>query len=344
MKTSTRIACFVVAALVGGALLYTTFQKHTSASSTVTSSGSSSPDRASSPTRDASVDDGARSPGVSPLPKDAAAVQSTYKADLKNSKNYYDFINAALPAAQAGDADAAYYLADAMNYCQQTLQYFFLRGGKLLSVDEAIAEFARRPGKSMFEPIQRAAERCQQIWSTKTPPWGTSEEWMAKAADLGQPIAQVRTAGAALLAMRMGKVGPEGTARLGKPNEYLNVSQARAMARAAIESNDPEAIFQAGEFLLLLKPGASQDNIQSEALVWKYAACLRGADCDNGAQWIYDACMFNNECSGSQNGLVYLQQAASAAGLIDIESKARVLLGKIEEKRWTDLGLADATG
>jgi hypothetical protein len=93
---------------------------------------------------------------------------------FRASAEYGSFVVAVLPAAEAGDRDAQYYLYAALAYCDETYNFYFRRPGKVLSVDEAIEERNDHAGPSMTEAIKRAYARCHAITATKNPSLGNS--------------------------------------------------------------------------------------------------------------------------------------------------------------------------
>lgn len=333
MKTSTRNIFIAIAAVAGGFLLYSHFHKQQLDATTGASERPSSPAFPSAPARDAAAEITAEPP------TQTVAAGVDYAAEFRRATNYHAFIRSALPAAQAGNPDAAYYLAAALTFCDDTHRFFFQRKEKVLSVDEAIAERARLPGVSMTGDIQRAFSRCHEVYEARDPAWGTAAAWMARAADGGQPVAQVRTAIAALLDIN--KVGAAEARRLGKPDEVINVDDARELTRIAVASRDPEALFQASDLVYMLRPDLGLEEASKEGMVWKYAACLRGADCSKDSEWMFYACTYDPGCALGEDGLDYLRNVAAQMHVFDIETRANAVLAKIDENAWKELGLGN---
>jgi hypothetical protein len=262
-----------------------------------------------------------------------------YAKAFRASTNYRDFILQTLPAAQKGDRDAEYYLFAAIDYCDETNRFFFRRRDKTLSLDEAIAERARLPGNSMTERIRVAYSRCHDVNAAHAPPWGTADQWLSKATEHGQPMAQLRTAGNTFLGIV--KTGTVGAPKPGALVEARTISDARSLARAGLESANAnsEIIFEVGSLLMLLKPETSQADISNEMLTWQYVACQRGLDCGANAQWLLQYCLGGAPCLPGESGVDYLRRSAQEAHVVNFEEKAYALNAKIDAQAWDELGL-----
>lgn len=261
-----------------------------------------------------------------------------YAERLRATANYRAFIDSALEAARNGDRNAEYYLSAAIAYCDETNRFFFKRGSRRLSVDEAITDRERFPGPSMTAAIRRADDRCHDVNEVKDPVWGTADPWLAKAAAAGQPVAEIRIAEKALLA-----IATRGSTTIEKPNapgEAFTVTEARSLVRTAVESNNPEVIFEMGSLLGLVKPlqQAQTDTFQ-ETLTWEYAACLRGMDCSADADWHTSVCLTDPNCRPDENGIDFLQRNAREANMFDLEERAKALNATLQAKAWDELGL-----
>jgi hypothetical protein len=200
-----------------------------------------------------------------------------YAKAFREATDYRSFILSALAAARSGDRDAQYYLHAALAYCDETSKFFFRPRGKVLSLDEAIAVRNELPGPSMTDAVKRSYSRCHAVNETKDPGWATAGEWLSKATDAGQPVAQMETAQKIFLRpLRRGG----GTSQLEDPSiAHGTYSDARSLVRAAIESKDPEVIFEMGDMQGFLQQGMPEEQSTKDAVTWRYVACLRGLDC-----------------------------------------------------------------
>jgi hypothetical protein len=319
-------------ALIGFGLWYGVGQHKASPGKVVPDPAAFGADQAS-PRATASHAGTAKSIVVAP----AASTVSDYAKVFREATNYRNFILSALPAAQNGDRDAQYYLSAALAYCAETNRFFFQRRERTLSVDGAIAERAAFPGNDMTGAIRRAYGRCHEVNAAHDPAWGTSDQWLAKASDAGQPVAQVRTATDIFL--RIVTTGAAEVPKSGSSEETRNLSDARSLVRAAVESKNPEVIFETGDLLGLLNPELSQTESYHEALTWRYVACLRGLDCSASAEWLLQLCLSDATCLQDESGIDYLRRSAQTSHMVDLEEKANSLNDKIDAQAWDQLGL-----
>jgi hypothetical protein len=191
----------------------------------------------------------------------------------------------------------------------------------------------------MTERIRIAYSRCHDVNAAHTAPWGTADQWLSKATEHGQPMAQLRTAGNTFLGIvKTRTVGaPKPDARV----EARTISDARSLARAALESAsaNPEIVFEIGSLLMLLKPDTSQADISNEMLIWQYVACQRGLDCDADAEWLLQYCLGGAPCLPGESGVDYLRRAAQEAHVVSFEEKAYALNTRIDAQAWDELEL-----
>src|SRR6185312_1424939 len=270
----------------------------------------------------------AQSPPAGP----AVPAATDYGKAFRASTDYRSFVLNALPAAQSGDRDAQYYVHAALAYCDETYKFYFHPRGKLLSVDEAIEVRSDLPGPSMTEAIKRAYTRCNGINEAKNPGWGTSAEWLAKATDAAQPLAQMETAQKIFLRpLTRAGVVPDSEDPAIAQGTY---TEARSLARAGLESKDPQAIFDMSDLLGFLKNGEPNEQLTKDAITWRYVACLRGLDCGVDAEWHLQFCLWDSNCLPQETGADYLRRIAPMMNVIDLEERARGLNAKIDAGAW----------
>lgn len=267
----------------------------------------------------------------------AVPAATDYGKAFRASTDYRSFVLNALAAAQSGDRDAQYYVHAALAYCDETYKFYFHPRGKLLSVDEAIAVRSDLPGPSMTEAIKRAYARCNGINEAKNPSWGTSGEWLAKATDAGQPLAQMETAQKMFLRplTRAGVVSDSEDPAIA----HGTYTDARSLVRAAIESKDPQVIFDMGDLQGFLNHGEPNERLTKDAITWRYVACLRGLDCGVDAEWHLQFCLWDSNCLPQETGADYLRRIAPMMNVIDLDQRARGLNAKIDAGAWDELGL-----
>lgn len=279
-------------------------------------------------------------PTVAPRARDVAL---GYEAAFRISKNYLEFIQGSLAAAKKGDRDAEYYISAAIAYCDETNRFFFKKRNRTLSVDEAITYRERFPGPSMTAAIRRADERCRDVNATSDPAWGTADPWLAKAAAAGQPVAEIKEAERMLLAIVTS--GTPGTVEPGTTGQIFTASDARSLVKTAVETNSPEVIFEMGDLLglfnktMVAQEGANQGDEYQQVLTWRYAACLRGLECDADAEWHNAMCLSDPSCRPGETGIDYLLRNAREANVNDLEQRAEALNVVLDGKSWDQLGL-----
>jgi hypothetical protein len=261
-----------------------------------------------------------------------------YREAFRAATDYRSFVLGVLPAARSGDRDAQYYLYAALNYCDETYRFYFRPRGKALSLDEAIKDRSYYPGPSMTEAIKRAYLRCHEVNETKNPLWGTASEWLSKATDAGQPLAQMQTAGLIFLRPHVqgGIVAAESQTPTIQEGTYTD---ARSLVRAAVETKDPEALFDVAGLLGFLKPKEPNEQLIQDAITWQYVACLRGFDCGVNAEWHLQFCLNGSNCLPDETGVDYLRRMAPQKHIIDLEARASELNEKIDAGAWDELGL-----
>ena len=269
----------------------------------------------------------------------AAAVPSAvnYGKAFRASTDYRSFVVGALAASQSGDRDAQYYVYEALTYCDESYKFFFRRPGKVLSVEEAIEERSDHSGPSMTEAIKRAYARCHAIAEAQNPSWGTAAEWLAKATDAGQPLAQMETAQKIFLRPLVhGGIASQVQTPAIAQGTYTD---ARSLVRAAVETKDPQAIFDMGDLQGFLNSGEPNEQLTKDAMTWRYVACLRGLDCGVDAEWHLQFCLYDSNCLPDEAGVDYLRRIAPLMNVIDLEERARALNAKIDAGAWDELGL-----
>ncbi|HEY0341848.1 MAG TPA: hypothetical protein VGC34_13655, partial [Steroidobacteraceae bacterium] len=116
-------------------------------------------------------------------------------------------------------------------------------------------------------------------------------------------------------------------------------TDARSLVRAAIESKDPEAIFEMGDLQGFLRQGVPQEKSTKDAVTWRYVACLRGLDCGVDSEWHRQFCLWDSNCLPGESGVDYLRRTAPMLNVPDLEQRAFDLNAKIDAGAWDELGL-----
>jgi hypothetical protein len=254
---------------------------------------------------------------------------------FRNAGNYRQFIIASLPAAKDGNAEAQYYLSAALRYCDETYRFYFKRKGKVLSLDEAIAVQTNRASFQYIDALKLAETRCREVNGHVDPAWGGADEWVARAAQAGQPVALLEKATRIFLESDMKVESPLRKA----DGESYSLDEARAMVRTAARSGNPAVLFALGELSLLMRPDQPEPEQQVESMAWRYAACLRGFDCSAEAEWHRAYCTVDPDCRAAEPGMEYLRRMAAQREMYDLELRASVINERINGGDWAALGL-----
>jgi len=297
------------------------------------------------PPRDATATDGVAS--VAPQGKETSQI-ADYSAAFRRAANYRQFISDSLPAARAGNPDAQYYVSAAMKYCT-SMHALFKRRNRTgtLSLEEALESWESIGARGAIDSMRRAEGRCRDIWEKPDLSWENAEVWLARAAESGQPVAQVLTAQEMIF--QRWRAGQQKTANIPKPDDPQDMvsyklsedelKEPRALVSAALATRNPEAMARIGDLAYQLDPGKPDVDEKQEFWVWLYAACVRGLDCSGEAEWRREICSYEPDCVPSQEGLEFLRQLAPRLDLLNLEARAYALNDKIDQGHWSALGL-----
>ncbi len=277
---------------------------------------------------------GARNAGVRPV-IDGQKFPFSYKKSFADSHNYYEFAQNALSAAQAGDADAQFFLSKALQFCTEINDNYLQLNGKSLTLDEAL-QYAASLRLSM-KLMESMYDRCHAFREHDATAFGTALDWLEKATEAGQPAAQATTAALMLqqqLVRNFLKAGaaptPDNTAPL-----IGNGADPVELIRAAVQSRDPEALMNIGWAQALLNPGKEAN---TEYLAWTLVACERGLDCSANADWVSTHCSY---CDASSP--VNLVRSKAGDTWPSVQQRAEELGTKLDAGQWDELGLGKLT-
>lgn len=245
------------------------------------------------------------------------------KAKLDRSRDFLAFAASILEDAKAGDANAQYYLAYSLQYCDFFYDFYFVRGNKRRTLDEAMQWASTRVGLSADE-ARLVHERCHELRSMDPPPFGGFDQWLNVAAASGHPLARIHLANEL-----SAKVGVSGT-----PEDIKNKQEAKELTLQALRSKDPEVIFQAADLaMLFLGDDVKADEAQ---WVWRVAACKRGLDCGPNSDWIKMACKYDYNCQPQDNVLDLIRRYNSQR-YDTIDRKANELNEKLDANKFDSL-------
>ena len=275
-----------------------------------------------------------------PNPKNVTrAASMNYKDAFRSAADYRTFAQAILPAAKAGAADAQYYLSRVMEQCDEDNRMYFQHRGQRLSLDEGL-QFAVKRHLSI-EVAQSVFDRCHGFQAGDSTELGSASEWLAKATDAGQPLAEATTARKILIQDMMKNFVKAG----GAPDQSTavtvgNGADPRQLLSSALKSGDPEVLFTIGEEQGLLYPAKSDTD--TERFAWWLVACQRGFDCSAGADWVKNSCAGDPQCA-SANDPSDLVRSLAGDNWPDVQQRAREISAKLDAGQWDELGLGPNT-
>lgn len=262
---------------------------------------------------------------------------ASYKAALQNTRDYWEYARRILPAAKAGDRDAQFYLSRVMERCQSDSRMFLQQQGRPLTEEESLQLAATR--NLPIDLAQQAYERCHSFQENGTGELGNATEWLGRATLAGQPVAQVTTATRILLRRstdRLAKAAGVAPAAVIAVSPDTAGMDPQELLREAVESDDPEVLFQIGAADALLHPSIGGDD-NTERYAWWLVACERGLDCSPSADWVKNVCYLDPQCAsiGPSEIVEYL----AGADWPKVQQRAEELKTKLDAGQWDDLGL-----
>lgn len=237
------------------------------------------------------------------------------------SADLWQFAENIHPAAKAGDPAAQYYLSRALKYCEDNFRFYFIRGNRRRTLDEAMVWASTRTGIDA-EEAREVHARCSRLQETSHP-FGTAEAWLTASKEKGFSLAMIDAA--RQLAAEAGVSGA---------TEHVAMrDEAKQLALRALESKDPRVVFGMGD-LAALFVGDLKKASQLQ-WVWRLAACKRGYDCGQDADWIRLQCRFDHNCQPYESGVDFIRRANSE-DFDEIERLANDLNARLDagDFRW----------
>lgn len=283
MKTKTMVMCAAGVALIAAltAALMQIGSPEPQKSSAIKSQNGTAPSASPEAKRRGAE-------GSSAAAVDGSATSWTQR--FEQSENLAQFVSEASAAADNGDADAAWHVADAMKKCGLVITS--LRKGGTEQDYQALvtSQFTTREQSAAFSATFR---RCQALatdpafadWEQRSGGKMLASYWEDLARDLNSPKAK-----AAIVIEQ----GSNMTAAKSAAEKAERASQLRATAREVVRSRDPEALFTLGT--RLANADMSKDPTYGFALA--LAACDLGYDCTGrNAKNLWSACDPTTTCT-----------------------------------------------
>lgn len=279
-------------------------------------------------------------PDVRPGVKSPHVIDES-SGNLPETGDYYAFLIDTLPAAEAGDVNAQFNVWKAMSYCDESIRFYFVRGGRKLTLEEGLGWAIKR--NLPYATAQRAYDRCRGfIEAGSAIDTAAATRWLNAAAEHGHSVAQSVLAEKILEEDMLRELeGASGTQNLGAHLGNLDRTKTPAeLMQAAVKSRDPEVLFRIGEMMPLLKPAAPDVSLQR--LAWMAVACERGLDCSAQADWVAASCL-TAECASINNNTEVVRIIAGDRWSA-VQQRARQLGESLDAGRWEDLGIGSAGG
>jgi hypothetical protein len=231
------------------------------------------------------------------------------------STDLWQFAQSILPAAEAGDPAAQYYLSRTLKYCDDNFRFYFVRGNKRRTLDEGMQWASTRTGLKA-EEAREVHARCSRLQETLHP-FGTADAWLSASKETGIRLAMIDTA--RQLAVKAGFSGA---------TEHVEMrNEAKRLALRALESKDPQVIFDMGDLAALFV--GDMKKASQEQWVWRLAACKRGFECGQDAEWIQLQCRFDPNCQPYESGVDFIRRVNSE-DFDDIERLANDLNARLD--------------
>jgi hypothetical protein len=199
----------------------------------------------------------------------APAVRVSYKQEFTNAGDYFEFAHSILAAAHAGNSDAQYYLWAVRFSCDHDA---VARFGTL---DEA-EQYGARLSMEM-EEVHKSYGRCHKLRTRDASDLGDQWDWLNRAIKGGQSNAEA--AGAQLrIEQERARANPGGGQWL--PQTPIgDGADPHQLALKALQSGDPSAWLQIGQFTNYLNPRESHQESFINRLAWTVFACQRMGGC-----------------------------------------------------------------
>lgn len=275
-------------------------------------------------------------PQATGLPEAAKQIALSVKEQFAQAGDYLAFATAIHGLAAKGNADAQYYLGEALRYCAGDYRvYYWTREGPGRTVEEAVARASAMKPALDPDEARLVYARCHALVESDTARFGIADDWREASAASGQPLAQIDLA---LDYFLQTKVYPNSQSTA-DPNPLLQA--ARELMSKAIKSKDPEAIWKAGDLQAALAESREGGGNRLQ-WVWRVAACQRGMDCSATSKWHRFWCRFDFQCPPGESGMDYILRNVPEGEYDSIVQDATELNANIDSGQWSKIGIGSA--
>jgi len=255
-------------------------------------------------------------------------------AASRTSNDYLALIRIDLDDAQGGNAAAMFRISEALRYCQSGYRVYFVRPGRRITLDEAMASAAPYTAVTV-EELTDIHDRCASLIDSDMSAIGTADEWLDRAVAAGEARAQLQKASrllAELAAVAAKQAGhPSTPLKIDKADPRF--SKAQELIVTAAKKDAGGALWTVGENSLILLGDAEK----SEKIRWamSLAACKRGFDCSQNASWYKVYCRGDLNCQPDEMGGDLIKRIA--ADYPDIDYLSDRAIAKLDASKFDDL-------
>lgn len=279
----------------------------------------------------------ARGKDPAPVVTRASAVHRiNYRTEFAQAHDYADFARTILPAAQAGDPDAEYYLYEIDHLCTHP-PYFEDGSGTPETLDKAIQLITSFHGS--IAGVQLIYDHCHQFFIEHTAPeLGDEMQWLARATQAGQTLAKLETADLRLT-QEVLQQGKKAGSQIDTPLLHMPPiggvdSDPYELVRSAIVTLDPDVLWRMSTIYGLLTPDLPVMQRKITRLAWMEVACGRGFDCSAGAEWVVMNCQESSSCGGAVD-----IPAMAGDDWPTVQARAQEINAHLDAGEWDQLGL-----
>jgi hypothetical protein len=239
---------------------------------------------------------------------------------FRSSKDHLQFVRSALPAAIHGDGRAAWYIAQAVSQCALTVKEYKGSSDPEAQLQQALDRMSGAP-QWRRDLLSQRTRRCVGLAQSDPfealPPRADgypSAYWYDSAVQDGEPLALQRKASIEINEI----MGAHNMTDAEKTNQLTNAS---ADLRTAVESGDPDVLFQAG---ILLMDGRLTSTPETGIAISLAACELGSSNCtsDNPESPLYN-CQFSGQCTAGSDYVTVIQHDLGPQDYARVYSQAQ---------------------
>jgi hypothetical protein len=189
--------------------------------------------------------------------------------------------------------------------------------------------------------LQLAYTRCHDFLDHDASSLGDANDWLARASAQAQPVAQSVTANRVLMQQSMQAMQAQmglAPGSIDQPDWAVShPSDPHALLLQAVQSKDPQVLFQIGEAQGLLS--APDGQAQIDMMAWRVVACRRGLDCSMQSDLMRVACAYDTRCASFDNFVDFFHSLADPDEWDEVEQRASQIDAALNSNQWDQLGL-----